>query len=305
MSVELMEVSWDDIQIGDIILNDLDQGKQYIGADNIQQVVDNDPSLPVIMDILPDRPCVCYEIITDKGSIVASSDHLIAVNGGPFDQYGLTYLSKRDGNHPENEAIACEDIWYHLAEMDENAIIHGVNGDFTIRPYDEILPGRCVTVSTGKFSINGALSFNTARGSHGLDSMKDIVYNLINIAGMSPEWVSQNLFLDLESIKRMQQLSGLKAAMNDIDDCDMAWSPEADSSYQRKVDNYLTREAIKYVDIYRHDHPEEDIDDTGTAQDVAERLGWDRQKAIETREFNIKNAIGSNNFRTPNIGHPA
>ena len=118
---------------------------------------------------------------------------------------------------------------------------------------------------------------NTARGAHSLDSMRDIVNNLINVAGMSTEWVSQNLYLDIESIKRMQQLSGLKAAMADIDDCDLCWSPEKDSSYQRKMMAYLIREASTYIEKYKRDYPEEisKIPTTGTAIDIALTIGFD------------------------------
>lgn len=122
---------------------------------------------------------------------------------------------------------------------------------------------------------------NTARGAHSLDSMKDIVYNLINVAGMSEEWVAQNLYLDLESIKRMQQLSGLKAAMSDIDDCDMAWSPEKDQSYQRKMVAYLVREASTYIEKYKKEHPEEanKLQSTGTAVDIARTIGFEETEA--------------------------
>lgn len=118
---------------------------------------------------------------------------------------------------------------------------------------------------------------NTARGAHSLDSMKDIVYNLINVAGMSEEWVSRNLYLDLESIKRMQQLSGLKASMSDIDDCDMAWDPTKDSSYQRKMTAYLIREATTYIENYKKDHPNEidEISASGTAVDIALTIGFE------------------------------
>ena len=116
---------------------------------------------------------------------------------------------------------------------------------------------------------------NTARGAHSLDSMRDIVYNLINVAGKSEEWVAKNLFLDLESIKRMQQLSGLKAAMNDIDDCSMAWSPEKDNSYQRKMIAYLTREATAFIENYRSNNPGKEIQSYGTAVDIALTIGFD------------------------------
>lgn len=129
--------------------------------------------------------------------------------------------------------------------------------------------------------MSAEILHNTARGSHSLDSMKDIVYSLVNVAGMSEEWVSQNLYLDLESIKRMQQLSGLKAAMQDIDDCDMAWSPEKDDSYKRKMQAYMTREAMKFIEIYRTDHPGEEISQIGTAVDVAMGIGFDQEAIMK------------------------
>ena len=127
--------------------------------------------------------------------------------------------------------------------------------------------------------MSAEILHNTARGSHSLDSMKDIVYNLINVAGMSEEWVSQNLYLDLESIKRMQQLSGLKAAMNDIDSASMAWNPDDDDSFGRKTVAYLTREATKFIEIYRQENKDmskklEVIPKTGTAVDIAMAIGF-------------------------------
>lgn len=132
--------------------------------------------------------------------------------------------------------------------------------------------------------MSAEILHNTARGSHSLDSMKDIVYSLINIAGMSEEWVAQNLYLDLESIKRMQQLSGLKAAMNDVDDCDMAWSVEKDDSYKRKAQAYLTREAMKFIDLYRSENPDAEIPQTGSAVDVAIELGFDKEAIMKRHQ---------------------
>ena len=129
--------------------------------------------------------------------------------------------------------------------------------------------------------MSAEILHNTARGSHSLDSMKDIVYSLVNVAGMSEEWVSQNLYLDLESIKRMQQLSGLKAAMQDIDDCDMAWSPEKDDSYKRKMQAYMTREAMKFIEVYKNEHPGVEISQTGTAVDVAIGLGFEEEAIMK------------------------
>lgn len=128
---------------------------------------------------------------------------------------------------------------------------------------------------------------NQARGSHSLDSTKEIVYNLINVAGMSEDWVARNLFLDLESIKRMTQLSGLKSAYDNLDEADLAWNPETDGSYQRKQDAYLNREASKYVSAYVADNPSTDTGerrDIGNIQEYAESLGWDKEAAIRIKQ---------------------
>lgn len=139
--------------------------------------------------------------------------------------------------------------------------------------------------------MSATILMNTARGSHSLDSMKDIVYNLINVAGMSEEWVAQNLYLDMESIKRMQQLSGLKAAMNDIDDCDMAWTPEKDDSYKRKMTAFLTREASKYIENYKAEYPGEEIPTTGTAIDIALELGFEQEAVMQQYKDQWQNAL--------------
>ena len=139
--------------------------------------------------------------------------------------------------------------------------------------------------------MSAEILHNTARGSHSLDSMKDIVYSLINVAGMSEQWVAQNLYLDLESIKRMQQQYGLKAAMNDIDDCDMAWTPEKDDSYKRKMTAFLTREATKYIENYRTEHPDAEIPSTGTAIDIALELGFEQETVMQQYKDQWQNAL--------------
>lgn len=129
--------------------------------------------------------------------------------------------------------------------------------------------------------MSATILFNTARGSHSLDSMKDIVANLINVAGMSEEWVAKNLFLDLESVKRMTQLSGLKQAYDNIDAADLSWNPFEDESYERKTTSYLNREAAKYVQNYLKTHPEANNQarDMGDILAYAESLGWSKTAA--------------------------
>lgn len=127
--------------------------------------------------------------------------------------------------------------------------------------------------------MSATILMNVARGSHSLDSMRDIVNNLINVAGRSKEWVAQNLFLDIEAIDRMQQLSGLKASMTDIDDCDLAWNVKSDDSYKRKMDAYLSREAAKFVEVYKEANPDKEIESSGSIVDIAVSLGWNVEDA--------------------------
>lgn len=129
--------------------------------------------------------------------------------------------------------------------------------------------------------MSATILFNTARGSHSLDSMKEIVANLINVAGMSEEWVAKNLFLDLESVKRMTQLSGLKQAYDNIDTAELSWNPIEDESYERKATAYLNREASKYVQQYLANNPDaaDKARDMGDIIKYAESLGWNKEAA--------------------------
>lgn len=139
--------------------------------------------------------------------------------------------------------------------------------------------------------MSAEILHNTARGSHSLDSMKDIVNEMINVAGMSDTWVAQHLYLDLESIKRMQQLSGLKAAMSDIDDTDMAWTPQKDDSYKRKMTAYLLREATNFINLYTAENPDAEIPTVGSAIDIAIELGFDQESIMKQHAEAYKDAI--------------
>lgn len=131
---------------------------------------------------------------------------------------------------------------------------------------------------------------NQARGSHGLASMKDIVNNLLNVAGMSEDWIARHIYLDIGSIKRMTQLSGLKSAYDNLAEADLAWNPETDGSYERKQDAYLNREASKYINKYLEEHPDTDQGarkDIGNVQDYATSLGWDREAALNVKQSEV------------------
>lgn len=142
------------------------------------------------------------------------------------------------------------------------------------------IPVAIIEGKTDAEMMSSEILLNTARGSHSIDSMKDIVSALVNEAGMSVDWISRNLFLDVESVKRMIQLSGLKSAFNDIELTDLAWNPEEDSSYKRKQLSYLNREAAKFISNYINEHPEIKEDNkTENILNYASNLGWNRKSA--------------------------
>lgn len=138
-----------------------------------------------------------------------------------------------------------------------------VSGDIPTRPGTEALKyiawleDFClpVCITEGKTEaekMSATVLLNTSRGTHTLDSITEIVYGLINVAGMSKEWVAENLYLDVESVNRMNQIGGLKTAYNNVDSCDLGWAPENDEKYINNLQGYLNKEAAKYiVDYYK------------------------------------------------------
>lgn len=241
------------------------------------------PSIVMGIDDWEEMPCITF-LNEDNKELEVSKNHLLKVDNDVINKYPwaieASKESKKQVEEYKNNWITATCLYDILAEEFNEEIGFKIPSLSKIKSIPEsdgvIKKCRCITTSSGTYTINGFINHNTARGSHSLDSMKDIVYNLINVAGMSEEWVSQNLYLDLESIKRMQQLSGLKASMTDIDACDMAWTPEKDQSYQRKMTAYLIREASTYIEKYKKENPDVDIPSTGTAVDIALQIGFDQ-----------------------------
>lgn len=125
--------------------------------------------------------------------------------------------------------------------------------------------------------LSATILSNSARGSHRFETIKDLVYDLITISGMSEEWVSRNLFLDKDSVKRIIQLKGLKSAFDDIDNCGLSWSPEMDPVYDKKLKWYLRREAMIFLEDYMTKDEISALKED--PRDIAERFGWDRELA--------------------------
>lgn len=110
------------------------------------------------------------------------------------------------------------------------------------------------TVLRGKSStdlMSSEILHNSARGTHTLDSMKDIVSSLLD-AGMSEDWISRNLYMDKEAIGRYKQLSGLASAFKDAGEFSTdVWDPIKDRSDERKKNIKTTQAARAYVRKWR------------------------------------------------------
>lgn len=123
--------------------------------------------------------------------------------------------------------------------------------------------------------MSATILLNSARGSHNIESLKDIVAKLKNEAGMSEEWISDELFLDISSVKRMVQLSGLKQAYSDMTSSSLAWNPYTDDSYKKKQTLYLNRAAANYIKNYMKEHGNKvDFERTGGIIEYAKTLGF-------------------------------
>ena len=149
------------------------------------------------------------------------------------------------------------------------------------------IPAVMINYHSHADQLSSEILHNSSKGQHSLDGMRDILNHLVSEAGMKEDWISQHLFIPVEAIRRVTQLSGIKSAYSDLDSASLAWNPEDDNSYERKMNSYLNREASNYVNIYLGEHPEVDSGergDIGQIQDFAVKLGWDRDDAIRVRK---------------------
>lgn len=139
------------------------------------------------------------------------------------------------------------------------------------------IPAVILDMDEDKQASSTAL-LNRARGTHSLDSMKDVVYELVMVANMSPEWVSRNLFLDVSSIKRMIQMVGLRMVVLDENGGevapDLTWAPEKTKRYKKMRNGYITMDAIAFNEKWARDHNEPAPEGRGDAKAIAESHGW-------------------------------
>ena len=74
--------------------------------------------------------------------------------------------------------------------------------------------------------IASTIRHNRARGNHSLELMKEIVEQLVE-AGLSDEWIMNNIGMDKEELVRLKQLTGLASLFKDKD-FSKSWEVEED-----------------------------------------------------------------------------
>lgn len=132
--------------------------------------------------------------------------------------------------------------------------------------------------------ISSTILLNEARGSHSLDSMKDIVYNLIVNANMSEDWVARNLYLDVSAIRRMMQLVGFVTPVVTSGEDEMkelSWTPEQDERYIKMERGYHAKQAEKFLINYQKEHPDWEWPTRGDMLELAKSLGYSREKEFK------------------------
>lgn len=72
--------------------------------------------------------------------------------------------------------------------------------------------GHCLPVVTIDKPISeriaSTIRHNRARGTHSIDSMVEIVKNLVE-SGLSDDWIMKNIGMDKDELLRLKQISGL------------------------------------------------------------------------------------------------
>lgn len=146
------------------------------------------------------------------------------------------------------------------------------------------MPCSVIRGKTKEELMSSEILLNSSRGTHSLDSIKDIVANLIE-AGMSEEWISRNLYLDKAAIQRCRQLSGLTSAFNDSEGFSTeVWDPIKDRSEERKKNVNLLQKARQFVREWRRLANEDggnfDIPEDLDLLAAAKNLGFDEKNPL-------------------------
>lgn len=105
-------------------------------------------------------------------------------------------------------------VCYYVKEEDYYEIVDGYHRYLIMQQSPEIgkREGYCLPVSIIDKPMNERISstirHNRARGIHTIDSMVQIVQNLVE-SGLRDQWIMKNLGMDKEELLRLKQMSGL------------------------------------------------------------------------------------------------
>ncbi|ELY8226747.1 ParB-like nuclease domain-containing protein [Enterococcus faecalis] len=107
-------------------------------------------------------------------------------------------------------------VCFYVKEQDYYEIVDGYHRYLVMKYSEEIskreeehLPVVVIDQPIEK-RIASTIRHNRARGTHKIDSMVEIVQQLVE-AGLSNQWIMKNLGMDQEELLRLKQISGLAA----------------------------------------------------------------------------------------------
>jgi len=111
-------------------------------------------------------------------------------------------------------------VCYYLSEEDKYEIVDGFHRYLSMKECPEIAEREknCLPVSVIDKPLSqrmaSTIRHNRARGAHSIDLMVDIVGKLKE-AGLSDEWIINNIGMDADELLRLKQISGLAALFAD------------------------------------------------------------------------------------------
>jgi ParB-like chromosome segregation protein Spo0J len=111
-------------------------------------------------------------------------------------------------------------VCYYLKEQDRYEIVDGFHRYLVMKNSEEIaqregyhLPVSIIDKPLSE-RIASTIRHNRARGTHTIDCMVKIVQQLME-AGVSDNWIMENIGMDMDELLRLKQISGLAALFAD------------------------------------------------------------------------------------------
>lgn len=111
-------------------------------------------------------------------------------------------------------------VCYYIEESDTYEIVDGFHRYTIMKTHSDIYEreGGLLPVSVIDKPLQDRMAstirHNRARGTHDIDLMSNIVSELVD-SGMSDDWISKNLGMDVDELLRLKQVSGVAALFKD------------------------------------------------------------------------------------------